>query len=66
MSLHFLVTCFHCLDVLIMVEFISEDLHYIAKNQVLYIFLALKYSEVINTSIYIYISTTAKPQWKYS
>lgn len=54
-SLHFLVTCFRGLDVLIMVEFISEDLHYIAKKQVLYIFLVLKYSKVINASICIYL-----------
>lgn len=49
----FLVTCFCGLDVL-MVDFISEDLNYIAKK-VLYVFLALKYSEVINSSICMYL-----------
>lgn len=49
----FLVTCFCGLDVLT-VDFISEDLTILQKN-VLSVFLALKYSEVINSSICTYL-----------
>lgn len=51
------VTCFCGIDVLLVVEFISEDLSYIVKKKkVLYVFLALKYSKVINSSVCIYLS----------
>lgn len=51
----FLVTCFCGLDVLIVVEFISKDLNFIAKKKkVSYIFLTFKYAEMINSSVCIY------------
>lgn len=51
------MTCFCGIDVLLVVEFISEDLSYIVKKKkVLYVFLALKYSRMINSSVCIYLS----------
>lgn len=61
----FLVTCFCGLDVLIVVEFISKDLNFIAEK-VFYIFLTLKYAEIINSSVCIYpplVSLNVKFSW---
>lgn len=45
-------THFCGLEVLIMAEFISEDLNRIAKRKVFYIFLARRYSGMIHSPIY--------------